>query len=432
MQQKFVKYPAIPCLSITDMSGFAFKTEDAHRRSVPLWGLLHCVLIRLCCFGGMCIAAPPEEFEVLEGFVERPRQVSWEPTSPTELFADTAEDPRAGVHTHQYSERQLADLPALSELPPDIPNGTQPSGPSGQTVSPLLPDAVAERIADTGDGGTESLSRRYDGTLFEQLEEEQRAAYEVYRSAENGWLWMPGGADDFGMLSMYSNAWQPRHNMNGERHRSTGGLDFGFSMHWLDGPGLMPMPPRLYDLSLAWQHRGEVQGVLRYDVGLSAGLYTDFEDSVREGWRFPGHAVMMLPVASEVDFVLGVDYLDRDDIAALPVAGVSLRDVLRDDLRLDLVFPQPRISWLVGDRSRLYLAGAMGGGTWDVEFPDSSGQLVTLRDYRLSLGLEQRQSAEALTNLEVAWVFGRQLERRGDPAALELDDALLLIMTVRH
>ena len=67
-----------------------------------------------------------------------------------------------------------------------------------------------------------------------------------------------------------------------------------------------------------------------------------------------------------------------------------------------------------------------------MEFPDSSGQLVTYRDYRLSLGLEQRQGEDGLTNLEVAWVFGRQLERRGDPAAVELNDAVLLIMTLRH
>jgi hypothetical protein len=141
---------------------------------------------------------------------------------------------------------------------------------------------------------------------------------------------------------------------------------------------------------------------------------------------------MMLPASSDIDFVLGVDYLDRDDVAALPVAGMSLRNLLLDDLRLDLVFPRPRVSWLLSPRSRLYTAGALGGGTWDVEFPDSSGQLVTYRDYRLSLGLEQRQGEDGLTNLEVAWVFGRQLERRGDPAAVELNDAVLLIMTLRH
>jgi hypothetical protein len=370
--------------------------------------LLCSLLFWVCCPDQPAFAAMSDEFEVLEEFVARPRQISWEPTSPTQLFAERTESPG------------------------DIPQETNASEAAAPTSSPAPPNSTPDVAADAGDNGTESLSRRYDGTFFEQLEEEHRAPYEVYRSAESGWLWMPGSADDFGMLSMYSNAWQPRHNMNGERHHTAGGLDFAFSMHWLDGPGALPMPPRLYDLTAAWQRRGETDGGLRYDVGISAGLYTDFEDSVREGWRFPGHAVMMLPASSDIDFVLGVDYLDRDDVAALPVAGMSLRNLLLDDLRLDLVFPRPRVSWLLSPRSRLYTAGALGGGTWDVEFPDSSGQLVTYRDYRLSLGLEQRQGEDGLTNLEVAWVFGRQLERRGDPAAVELNDAVLLIMTLRH
>lgn len=405
------------------MARFGFRSSDPQNSGQSHLSLLRSILLWAFCLLDLSQAAAPDEFEGLEEFVEQPRQVKWQPTSPAKLFSN------------KVGEGQPEDGPEFSRLPEwtaELSDGTGSQGTSAGPVPHQPPDAAAKPSPKSAHSGTESLSRRYDGTLFDQLEDEQRAAYEVYRSAESGWLWMPGGADDFGMLSLYSTAWQPRHNLNGERQRTAGGLDFAFSMHWLDGPGLLPMPPRLYDLTAAWQRRGELDGGLRYDVGLTAGLYTDFEDSVREGWRFPGHAVLMLPANSDMDFVLGVDYLDRDDIAALPVAGISLRNVLLDDLRLDLVFPRPRISWLLSPRSRLYTAGALGGGTWDVEFPDGSGQLVTSRDYRLSLGLEQRQGEDGLTNLEIAWVFGRQLERRGDPAAVELNDALLLIMTIRH
>ncbi|MFM7056804.1 MAG: hypothetical protein ACKO2P_07760 [Planctomycetota bacterium] len=412
--------------SIISMAGFGFMFSDLRNHGAAYLPLLRSMLFWGCCLFEFSLAAMPDEFEGLDEFVERPRQVKWEPTSPAKLFSDDS-----GNGPPDEGQRQPGGETEFPEWTPRLPDAGTPGGPSRQSTPQGLPDA-AKTPPDFSDGGTESLSRRYDGTLFDQLEDEHRAAYEVYRSAESGWLWMPGCADDPGLVSLYSNAWQPRHNLNGERHRTTGGLDFAFSMHWLDGPGLLPLPPRLYDLTAAWQRRGELAGGLRYDVGLSAGLYTDFEDSVREGWRFPGHAVFMLPANSDMDLVLGADYLDRDDIAALPVAGISLRNVLLNDLRLDLVFPRPRISWLLNPRSRLYTAGALGGGTWDVEFPDSSGQLVTYRDYRLSLGLEQRQGEDGLTNLEVAWVFGRQLERRGDPAAVELNDAVLLIMTIRH
>lgn len=386
------------------------------------------------------------EFEGLEGFVERPRRSGWEPTSPGRLFAErdgewgrvesesgvAVSGSVAELSSDALGERVTGGISGLSELSAEVTEGAGREGIPGRPGAALRSPGRDSGVGAAGDGSTESLSRRYDGTLFEQLEEEQRSGYEVYRSAENGWLWMPGGGGEFGMLSMYSNAWQPRHNLNGERQRSVGGLDFGFSMHWLDGPGELPLPPRLYDLSVAYQNRGQLWSSLRYDVGVSAGLYTDFEDSVREGWRFPGHAVMMLPTGSDSDLVLGVDYLDRGDMSALPVAGVSLRNVLLDGMRMDLVYPQPRISWLMNSDSRVYTAGVLGGGTWDVEFPDSSGQLVTYRDYRWSVGFEQRQGEAGILNLEVAWVFGRQVERRGDVAALEMGDGLLLIMTVRR
>lgn len=113
--------------------------------------LLCSLLFWVCCPDDPAFAAMSDEFEVLEEFVARPRQISWEPTSPTQLFAERTESPG------------------------DIPQETNASEAAAPTSSPAPPNSTPDVAADAGDNGTESLSRRYDGTFFEQLEEEHRA-----------------------------------------------------------------------------------------------------------------------------------------------------------------------------------------------------------------------------------------------------------------
>ncbi len=110
----------------------------------------------------------------------------------------------------------------------------------------------------------------------------------------------------------------------------------------LGGPISVPIPPRLYDFVLGYQRKGSLSSEFSYDIATSVGVYSDFEGSAREGVRFPSHAVGMLHLDHSRDFVFGVDYLDRDDIAILPVIGMSFHEFSIPELRLDLIFRVPK------------------------------------------------------------------------------------------
>ncbi len=247
--------------------------------------------------------------------------------------------------------------------------------------------------------------------------------YLNYRSAEQSLSYLPVDVDQFGWLSFGSSPYVERGTKSG--------ITTAFNMHLLSGPSVVPLPPRLYDFSLGYQKRGRIQDFMSYDLASSIGVFSDFKDSARDGVRFPGHAVGMLYFKPELDVVFGVDYLSRDDIKMLPVAGISWRPQTMPDLRFDLIFPRPRIDYSIDNQSKFYLAGRLGGGTWDIEFPNNDNDVMTYRDLQLLLGFERKKSDGNLSSLEIGYVFDRRLEFRTLTQTTEFDNAFVLRFVTR-
>ena len=103
---------------------------------------------------------------------------------------------------------------------------------------------------------------------------------------------------------------------------------------------------------------------------------------------FPAHAVTALPAKQEMDLIPGIDFLDRHDYPLLPVFGLSLHSTSIRGLRMDFIFPRPRIEYTWDSETRSYISGQLGGGNWDIKLPDSSQDVVTVREYRFAVGTE--------------------------------------------
>lgn len=370
-------------------------------------------------------AAGDEGFAVLSEFAvpydaaDGNTSAVYRPTAPNVLFHDSAGrvvSETTDVEGILQTEGQIQNLPPAPADPEQAV--------AGGTISQTPPVVETPAAGSVSEGTPERLRDRLEGRLEPDLRWESMQPYSVYRSGESGWGWLPGSGDDFGWLSMQSDTYLPRH--------AKSGFDLSFSLHWLNGPNTLPLPPRLYDLALGYQRRGDLTTSFGYDIATSVGMFTDFESSVRDGIRFPSHAVGILHANLQTDLVLGVDLPDRDDVTALPVVGVSVRDALIEGLRMDLVFPRPRVEYAVSPDLRLYLAGRLGGGTWDVEFPDSSDQVMTYRDYRLAAGIETPDRNGEISAIELCWITGRRLELRDSPERLQMDDALMLQFVVRR
>ena len=322
---------------------------------------------------------------------------SSDPEQTTSLFQTTAPEAVFDGRSPPLSQESVF----LEDDPPNDPSGS--ALPSG------IPNGSEE---------IQSLKEPEDtakGVSFRRLSKEP---YANYRQNEARWSWLPGSGDDFGWLSFQGSPYGPR----GKR------TEFGgsFGMHLLGGPTSSPVPPRLYDFVFGVQSRDSLSDRFSYDLAATIGVFSDFEGSAREGVRFPGHAVGMVHINGTTDFVFGVDYLDRDDIAVLPVVGVSLHDHFLPGLRFDLVFPRPRIDYVLTDDWRSYLTAGLDGGTWDVQFPNGTGQVMTYRDYRLMLGFEHSDSAVGISAWEFGYAFGRELEFRNNPGSTRFDDAFVL------
>jgi len=281
-----------------------------------------------------------------------------------------------------------------------------------------LPGAGSVSVITYGPEEIQSLREGEDakkGVSFRRL---SREPYTNYRVDEARWSWLPGSGDDFGWLSFQGSPYEPR----GKRT----GFGGSFGLHLLGGPTTAPVPPRLYDFVFGMQKRDSLSDRFSYDIAATIGVFSDFEGSAREGVRFPGHAVGMVHINMTTDLVFGVDYLGRDDIAVLPVVGVSLRDRFVSGLSVDLVFPRPRIDYVLSDDWRSYLTAGLDGGTWDIQFPNGTGQVMTYRDYRLMLGFEHADSAAGISAWEFGYAFGRELEFRNNPVSTRFDDAFVL------
>lgn len=240
-----------------------------------------------------------------------------------------------------------------------------------------------------------------------------------YNLRQSNTSWLVGDGDDFGMFSLES--------LPSLSPGKGWGIVSGVGFHFLGGPIQTDMPPRLFDFQIGLQGRKWISDTFGYDVAARVGAFSDFEGSAREGVRFPGHAVGYYRWQPAMDLVFGIEVLDRDDISLLPVAGVILTP--RDDLRLELVFPRPRLEVRLNPTHSIYLAGELGGGTWAVERIDDTDDVATYRDLRLLLGLSSRDEEGTYSNLEIGYVFERDLSYRSGTADFRPDDTLLIRVT---
>lgn len=185
---------------------------------------------------------------------------------------------------------------------------------------------------------------------------------------------------------------------------------FDFAIHFVMGPKQTDMPAQLYDLFFRWGHKGQITDDLGYDVSFTLGFYTDFEGSARKGLRWPSTAVLEYRTDESLKWLLGVDILNRDDYFCLPVFGTVWTP--RPDVRVDLVFPKPRVSYRTSRLGWVFVGGEMWGGMWAIERQAGASDVVTYRDLRAVIGLESTTENQIVWFTDLGVAFNRHLEFR--------------------
>jgi hypothetical protein len=204
-----------------------------------------------------------------------------------------------------------------------------------------------------------------------------------------------------------------------------------FGVHLLDNAGGLDIPTTLYDSSVEFRHlRKFGAGPWAMDAAVNVGYYSDFEQGSGDALRISGRGIGVYERNPGTKWLLGVAYVNRAGASVLPVFGV-IHDA-NPDLRLELIFPRPRVSWrtagsVEGDEGWVYVGGEFGGGVWSITRP-SSGDLdvINYSDWRLLVGYERKITGGLSTRYETGYVFKRELEYDSATPDVSLDDTLFL------
>lgn len=288
------------------------------------------------------------------------------------------------------------------------PEGFEQSLPPGHESVPLSgADSTFPGAGDEVEG------------IIELSDTHIRAYTFGYNPVRNATTWLPGGNDRFGWLSFES--------LGGMVIDDMPSLVTGFGFHLLDGPVQTEMPPRLFDFSIGVADRREIQPNIAYDVLFRIGAFSDFEGSAKDGVRYPSHAVAFLRLNPSNQFVLGIDYLDWDDLQLLPVAGVIWTPL--DWVKVEAVFPRPRVAARICETSTwVYVGGELDGGTWAIERDNSIDDNATYRDLRLVLGWETLLADGLSSRFEIGYVFDRRLSYSSGGGNFDPPDGFMVRM----
>ncbi len=324
-----------------------------------------------------------------------------------------------------------ADEPAPTVWPSAPLNTDEPlrdptAGPNDDWLAQYVEDVkpAAETDAKPGAPAASEAADLPEGVVYLDENGPPSGYTFSYNAVASNLTWLPGGDDQFGWFSYESFA-------NMDMGSTTRLVLTGFGVHFLDGPLQTDMPARLFDFTLGAQDRRRIRPNIGYDIAFHVGVFSDFEGSARKGVRFPGHAVTFWRLSPQWEMLVGLDYLDRDDISLLPVAGFIWRPT--DYLKLETVFPRPRFAVRVMDTEQwLYVAGELGGGTWAIERGDRTNDNATYRDLRLLLGWESATTEHLTSAFEIGYVFVRDLSYRSGDGDYDPPDGFLLRLTGRY
>ena len=203
----------------------------------------------------------------------------------------------------------------------------------------------------------------------------------------------------------------------------------GSSFHFLSGPETTDLPENLYDHWIEFRWLKKLNDRWAFDLAVTPSYFTDYENTSSDAVRITGRAIAMWTYTPELQLAMGVVYLDREDIVALP--GVGAIWTPNDDYKVELLFPRPRILRKLAsstpEKTRwAYLAGEFGGGSWAIDRSNGTPDVFTYSALRLLVGYESKQKSGFAPRIEAGYIFNRKVEYQSGVGDFDPDDAVML------
>jgi hypothetical protein len=206
----------------------------------------------------------------------------------------------------------------------------------------------------------------------------------------------------------------------------------GFTVHYLQGPASVDLPPRLYETYMQFRWLSQVTPLWGVDLAVTPGVYSDFNQESSDALRVTGHGAIAWTYTPTMKFVLGAAYLDMPYNNVIPIGGLIWTP--NEDVKFDILYPNPKISKRIRSfdgcnkdaETWAYIEGEFGNDAWAMAHSDGSTDQVSLSDARLILGLERKIRGGLCASLEIGYVFSRRIRFNSDIPDFYPEDTVLL------
>ncbi len=316
-----------------------------------------------------------------------------------------------GAHADEAEWSSQSQTSPAEELSPAAGTATVESTTEGEEAPELLEPAPPP----AADSGESSLIDGVHASILDLDDDDSKKHNRILHGSVS-YTYISGSGDDFGLFSIESQ----QRDANPFKDTAVTYTQPGWGVIWLNGPNSTDLPPQLYQFTLPIEVDAVNNVAWTLSLMITPSWFTDGENRRPEMFRLPGAVTAYYRQDDSTQFGLGLLYLDREDIPALPLFGVVFGGA-DDPIRYELIFPRPRVVWTFADTPHstgmAYLSGELGGGSYAIKRPDRTPDVVTLRDLRLVAGLELEDHLGHQAAIEVGWVFDRAIEShtgRGD------------------
>jgi hypothetical protein len=215
------------------------------------------------------------------------------------------------------------------------------------------------------------------------------------------------GADGFGITSI-----DVRHTLLlGYDELPPLNITPGAAVHGWSSPASLDLPSAVYDVYLDFYAQPWQSEAGAVSLGVTPGLYGDFESVDRETFQWSGWLLASRHLGLRWTVLGGVAYVRQLRANWLPIGGAIW--TLSDATRFELLFPRPKVThrfYTDGNWSHWgYIAGNFGGGAWSVADTPQNNVLVGYSDLRLLTGWEAFSSNGYEWRAETGYLFAREI-----------------------
>jgi hypothetical protein len=207
------------------------------------------------------------------------------------------------------------------------------------------------------------------------------------------------------------------------------GVSPRFRVDWMDASPEIDIPSELYQFETQFFYRRPINERLSALAIFSPSIRSDLTTSDDAFRVFALGLVNWEYVPDRLTLSGGAVYLGRADLPVLPALGMIWTPNRRT--KLDLRFPESRLSYRLakdGRRSEkwAWVTMGLGGNTWAVTRDFGATDELSLRDIRISWGLEKILDGGGGWFVESGYVFNRRIEYAREGSEVELGDAMTL------